>query len=318
MTKKATNETPLEQLPKEINERLKRADKHQQDATDMRISAGKLLVEAKTKVLAKKADGEDVTWKSWVAEHIERSYGDCNKCIKLLEAPDPAKAREDEKTAAREGMAKNREKPSTSDVDPTEGLKEDDPKKDLTAPNEESSPEKAVKEVDDILTDAEKLDYLKTKIRYWLDHTATLQDLVDLESYMGIPDIPKVEKVSKPKKNKPQPVKEAEENKPQPVKDRSEEVIDNTVKQILKEEGIDTSDIPEATEEDFKKAKLVEPKPKTAEESLKKAAKDLANGKTQTPKIDKAVDEGDDDYVRPGLEGAEDDPLKMPEFLKRG
>ena len=318
MTKKTeTADTSLENLPKAINERLKRAEKYTADARNMRVSAGKLLLEAKAKVLDKKAQGEDVTWKGWVKANIERSYADCNKCIALMNAPDPAKAAQDERDKAKEGMAKSREKANgkASDIDPTKGMPEDkNPEKAQTAPNKEESPEKAVQEVDDILTDAEKLEELKVKIIYWVKNTATAEELSDLESYMSIPDLPKVEKVTaKPKaKNKPQPDKAKAKNRSQPDKAKAKAKKEE-------ESEPDTSDIPEATEEDFKKAKLVEPKPKTAEESLKAAAEKVKNGNGKTPKIEDAVKEEDDDYVRPGLEGEDFDAGgKMPDFLKRG
>lgn len=89
----------LAELAHEINVRLQKADDH-------RLSASLKLAEAK-EACAK----EGVSFKSWVAAEIKQiGYIEATKLAKIGAAPDPAKALEDNRNAARAGMKKGRTK----------------------------------------------------------------------------------------------------------------------------------------------------------------------------------------------------------------
>ena len=90
---------PLETIAHEINIRLQRAAQ----ADDHRISAGKLLIEARERVEAGEAG--DITWSDWVKQHIDRSPGDVRKVMALARAGDPEAARGKEKETAKKAMA---------------------------------------------------------------------------------------------------------------------------------------------------------------------------------------------------------------------
>lgn len=111
-----TNTIPLDKLARLINARLYDAEASDtkareagQAANDSRIAAGHLLVQARTRVGV-------AQWAAWYKKHINRSKADIYRCIGLVEAPDPIKAREAEKTKAREGMAATRAKEPVSNV----------------------------------------------------------------------------------------------------------------------------------------------------------------------------------------------------------
>lgn len=106
----AANTIPLDKLAHMTNTELEkagnadsRAQAAGQEANDHRIAAGHLLVQARVRVGV-------AQWAAWYKKHINRSKADIYRCIGLVEAPDPSKAREAEKAKAREGMAATRAK----------------------------------------------------------------------------------------------------------------------------------------------------------------------------------------------------------------
>jgi len=109
----------LEDLTKEINVRLVKSDNYdgkaddlvrdlRQKAEDHRIAAGKLMIEARKLVEAGEAG--DVTWTKWCSQNINRCRQDIHKIMKIAGHVEPEKALKDERAAAREGMAKHRDK----------------------------------------------------------------------------------------------------------------------------------------------------------------------------------------------------------------
>jgi hypothetical protein len=101
------NKLTLKSMAKAINACFESASKADVMAFDARISAGKMLIDAKLKVETAKA--EHGSFKLWCEANIKRSKGDIYKVMKLAQAPDPTAAREAEKAIAREGMARTRE-----------------------------------------------------------------------------------------------------------------------------------------------------------------------------------------------------------------
>jgi hypothetical protein len=69
---------------------------------DLRIEAGRLLIEAKKKV----APGG---WQHWLNKNIRRRFGDCCRCMKMAGADDPEKEREKEKANIRARVQKHRD-----------------------------------------------------------------------------------------------------------------------------------------------------------------------------------------------------------------
>lgn len=182
----------LNNLAKEINEKLERASTYETKCDNMRISAGLLLIEAKEEVQKRKDDGEKITWKKWVSDNIVRSVSDANKCIALAASPDPQKASEKEREKAREGMAKKRakDKEEGSEIDPTEGLETVQDDQDN---KEVDMLEEVAKIHDEIIEDVEEydsVDALKLRVKYWVENVASFDELQDLVIYMGVPVIP--------------------------------------------------------------------------------------------------------------------------------
>jgi len=101
------NKLTLRSMAKAINASFEAASKADTMAFDARISAGKMLLDAKAKVEA--APKEHGTFKLWYETNIKRSKADIYKVMKLASSPDPVAAREAEKEAARVGMERKRE-----------------------------------------------------------------------------------------------------------------------------------------------------------------------------------------------------------------
>lgn len=106
----APNQLPLPQLAEKIIATLAEATAHDGKAkeqhalaNDKRLAAGRMLLEARGRVSS--TPGQ---WEYWLRKNIKRSLSDCRALIALAEAPEPEKARETEKTRAREGMARTR------------------------------------------------------------------------------------------------------------------------------------------------------------------------------------------------------------------
>jgi len=107
----------LEDLAKEINARLIKSDQYdckaddqvrdlRQKAEDFRISAGKLMIEARKRVDAGEAG--DIKWEKWCSQNVNRSQGDIRKIMRIAGHLEPEKALADERAAARAGMAEHR------------------------------------------------------------------------------------------------------------------------------------------------------------------------------------------------------------------
>lgn len=284
----------LEGSVAEINARLEKVSQYEGKANEMRISAGQILLEAKTEVLRRKADGTEITWKGWVEGNIKRSYRDVNRCIKLITSGDPEGALDEERQKNKEGMAKTREAEKVSDVDPTAGIDgdiEEQAKKDADATFEAHKDKLTVSdivdEVDEILADEPQSDFemLKQRFAYWLKHTATFQDLLDITSYVEIPPIPKVEGEVK---GTAEPVTRGAAIKPEVEEPTDEPEEEPTIEETLTE---------------------LDPE------------KDLEFGE-----VDHDEDPEDDDENGPVREGFEEvdlvnddvDLSDMPDFLKRG
>ena len=108
MTDTTTTTTDLKTLASDMWRRLKTADTSEKKAVDLRIEAGRMLIEAWQRV--KKGEAGKTTWKNWVEENVERSLRDVQRLIKLAKAPDPYAARNEENATARTGMAETRAK----------------------------------------------------------------------------------------------------------------------------------------------------------------------------------------------------------------
>jgi hypothetical protein len=82
-------------------------------AKDKRLEAGRLLKEVRDRLQAaalNKDTPNSISFDSWCKRNIKRSKADIYQCISLVSAKDPAKARDAEKTRAREGMKAARAK----------------------------------------------------------------------------------------------------------------------------------------------------------------------------------------------------------------
>lgn len=88
---------PLAVVAGKINAFLDKAAK----ADDYRISAGQLLIEARTRV--EKGEAGLVTWTGWCGENVKRSSRDIRRVMQLAGAPDPAAAYEAETASRRVG-----------------------------------------------------------------------------------------------------------------------------------------------------------------------------------------------------------------------
>jgi hypothetical protein len=101
----------LEMLSREINVRLEKAKQYRkaasekanpdrQRALDHRISAGKLLIEARDKI--KSGECGNISFAEWLRENVQRSKTDCYRVMKIAGDDDPETALELERKATRE------------------------------------------------------------------------------------------------------------------------------------------------------------------------------------------------------------------------
>jgi hypothetical protein len=72
------------------------------ETKDLRLEAGRLLIEAKALVPAG-------TWLAWLAENVKRSQSDCYACMKMAGAVNPGRERAKERENTRERVQKHRE-----------------------------------------------------------------------------------------------------------------------------------------------------------------------------------------------------------------
>jgi hypothetical protein len=121
----------LDELAKDIRSTLERAEKNDEKARNLRITAGQMLLAAKERVQSGEATdtvGARISWKDWVDRFIKRSERDVRRLIAIAKAPDPAAAAEEERRKAREGMQRTRTnvsplqlpKPQPTATDPTQ------------------------------------------------------------------------------------------------------------------------------------------------------------------------------------------------------
>jgi hypothetical protein len=113
---------PLDVLAGKIRAFLQKSD-------DQRISAAALLTEARERVGAGEAG--KVTWQEWCKLNVERSPRDVRRLLALAKADDPAAKAEQDRKAAREGMARSRLRTNVSplrvDVAPLEAAAAEEP-----------------------------------------------------------------------------------------------------------------------------------------------------------------------------------------------
>tara|TARA_Y100000310_G_scaffold302643_1_gene340253 strand:+ start:3232 stop:4158 length:927 start_codon:yes stop_codon:yes gene_type:complete len=103
--KQATTLRKLAPLAKEINYRLEKADKMEDDAYDHRLSAAITLAEAK-----KTTTGTGVGFAAWAEETIGRPYNTIRKLVSVGNSPNPQQALEDLRGRNKEDNKKLREK----------------------------------------------------------------------------------------------------------------------------------------------------------------------------------------------------------------
>lgn len=96
----------LAPIAKEINIRMDKAAKMEDDAYDHRLAAAHRLTEASD--ICKKTKG--VTFKQWCDEHVEQSYGTCTKLVTIGSAKDPRLALEDHRVKNKLANAALRER----------------------------------------------------------------------------------------------------------------------------------------------------------------------------------------------------------------
>ena len=82
--------TDLKTLASDIQRLMKKADNNEIRAFDLRIEAGRMLIEAQKRV--QNGEASDTTWTKWVKANVHRSLRDVQRCIKLANAPDPKAA----------------------------------------------------------------------------------------------------------------------------------------------------------------------------------------------------------------------------------
>jgi hypothetical protein len=91
-----------------INAFLDKADQASKKFSEYRISAGRLLIEARQRVDAGEA-GDTVTWTQWLSDNVDRSERDCRRVMRLAGADDPHAALAKEREANRAQRAERRE-----------------------------------------------------------------------------------------------------------------------------------------------------------------------------------------------------------------
>src|SRR5262245_42250528 len=93
---------PLDQTAQKINTHLVEADKADKVATDARLHAGHLLLQAQQRIQSGEArdeTGKVWRWEAWCRQHITRSLRDIRRLIALVKPGDqtPEQRREKEK-----------------------------------------------------------------------------------------------------------------------------------------------------------------------------------------------------------------------------
>ena len=160
-----------------------------QRADNQRITAAKLLAEARERVEAGEAG--DIRWEIWCRKHIERSPRDVRRLLALLRSDDPTAKLAQDRQAARDGMARLRRRtnvsPATAEPPETDN-DEDDPlaaairavkglstedRADFDHWYRQTYPEKHEKR-DPVAADIESGDELKPSPAVLPDETATL------------------------------------------------------------------------------------------------------------------------------------------------
>lgn len=95
---------------------------------DQRLAAATLLAEARVRVEGGEAG--NIGWQAWCRKNVERSARDVRRLLAYVKSDDPAAKREHEREAAREGMARLRQRtnvspPEVSPAAPSAGGTED-------------------------------------------------------------------------------------------------------------------------------------------------------------------------------------------------
>jgi hypothetical protein len=103
---KATKLIPMPDLIFLINRAFRRWTDAMASTDRNRIEAGRLLIEARQRVLNGEEQG--LTWEKWCCRNIPRSQADIRKCMALASADDPQAALEQERAGTRQRMQNNR------------------------------------------------------------------------------------------------------------------------------------------------------------------------------------------------------------------
>jgi hypothetical protein len=96
----------LDTVAAEINARFRKAAEIEQKATDHRIAAGRLLIEARDRV--QRGEAGSIGWEAWCTKNIKRSLGDVRKVMLIAGAKDPAAALTQEREKRTAGMREHR------------------------------------------------------------------------------------------------------------------------------------------------------------------------------------------------------------------
>lgn len=132
-------EKSLDDLAAEIKKTLERAYVTEQKAGNLRLAAGKMLLEARRIIDAGRAASKaaqepcKITWQSWLSDNFEHHRGDVRKLLALAGSPDPEAAHEEEKAAARDGMRRLRAKRANVSAPAGVNVKEDDVGREIRA-----------------------------------------------------------------------------------------------------------------------------------------------------------------------------------------
>ena len=114
-------EKSLDELAADIKATLEHARTNEKKADNLRIAAGKMLLEARQRVESEHAQFKEMrrrgesphpapTWLEWRRRHFKRSDRDIRRCLRLAKSPDPEAAHHAEKEASRKGMQATRAK----------------------------------------------------------------------------------------------------------------------------------------------------------------------------------------------------------------